>query len=99
MPIRLTSFGPKSLMRYMARRDNIPPERLYKKTENPVNRAVSSNFRIIKMMTSDFFSVKIAIKTTRLLNPSLAPGANANGDGNKVSTIPIMVAVAVSKAI
>ncbi len=50
------------------------------------------------MSNINFFSVKIAIKTTRLLNPSLAPGANAKGEGNRVSTMPIIVAVAVSKA-
>ena len=51
------------------------------------------------MITSDFFSVKMAIKTIRLAKPNLAPGAKAKGEGNKDSTIPIMVAVAVSKAI
>ena len=50
-------------------------------------------------MTSDFFNVKIAIKTTRLAKPNLAPGAKAKGEGNIDSTIPIIVAVAVNKAI
>ena len=83
----------------MAKSERMPPDRLYKNTENPVNSPVRSNFILTKMITSDFFSVKIATSTMRLLKPNLAPGAKANGDGNDDSTMPMMVATAVNKAI